>query len=377
MRVKSAFKNFFINRLIVKSSVPVVLLTIFSITTSFATDLDRDARVKHVNLMIRQIGHRLLLQSGDSTSRVLPVTETKDGTFVLPFEKAFVFNHDSLMALSQGLLPKTQFPSGYIVTVHDCLYEGIVYGFQLSNTSPDVLACKGRSQPPGCYVIEFAFPDFYETTLPNEVEPKNTRPKKAVPVVEEQKKPDYENLDHKKAVIHQLTEEHKTFKVDREQADPKPQESETTTLDAPASKLSLVFIGMLVVLGVALLIARFGKSFTSVPAQDQNPVVPIEPVAGLPALGKFSFDVKGQRLLSTHEVISLTDKECKILELLNNNFGELIPRETLMQQVWFNEGVITGRSLDMFISKLRKKLSHDPALKITNVHGKGYRLQIP
>jgi DNA-binding response OmpR family regulator len=76
------------------------------------------------------------------------------------------------------------------------------------------------------------------------------------------------------------------------------------------------------------------------------------------------------------EVISLTEKEYKILELLNKNFGELIPRETLMQEIWLNEGVITGRSLDMFVSKLRKKLSRDPELRITNVHGKGYKLEI-
>jgi DNA-binding response OmpR family regulator len=82
-------------------------------------------------------------------------------------------------------------------------------------------------------------------------------------------------------------------------------------------------------------------------------------------------------LLVGSEVISLTDKECKVLELLNNNFGELIPRDTLMQKIWINEGVITGRSLDMFVSKLRKKLSGDPELRITNVHGKGYKLEIP
>jgi DNA-binding response OmpR family regulator len=47
-----------------------------------------------------------------------------------------------------------------------------------------------------------------------------------------------------------------------------------------------------------------------------------------------------------------------------------------MQEVWINEGVITGRSLDMFISKLRKKLSADPDLRITNIHARGYRLEI-
>ncbi len=86
--------------------------------------------------------------------------------------------------------------------------------------------------------------------------------------------------------------------------------------------------------------------------------------------------MKGQRLLLGDEVISLTDKECRILELFSDNFSELVFRETLMQKIWISEGVITGRSLDMFVSKLRKKLSSDPELRITNVHGKGYRLEM-
>ncbi|HEX5025886.1 MAG TPA: winged helix-turn-helix domain-containing protein, partial [Agriterribacter sp.] len=90
----------------------------------------------------------------------------------------------------------------------------------------------------------------------------------------------------------------------------------------------------------------------------------------------FLFNVKDQHLLLAGEMTNLTDKECKVLELLHKDFGELIPRETLMQKVWIDEGVITGRSLDMFISKLRKKLSADPDLRITNIHGKGYRLEI-
>ena len=110
--------------------------------------------------------------------------------------------------------------------------------------------------------------------------------------------------------------------------------------------------------------------------QSQNNAVIKDSGSELAPLGKFSFDVMNQRLLLGSEVISLTDKECKILEMLNNSFGELTPRETLMQ-VWVNEGVITGRSLDMFVSKLRRKLSSDPELSITNVHGKGYKLEIP
>ena len=163
MRVDSASKGFFNKRLAVGSGIAIVLLAIFSIASSFTTPSNRHVLAKQVNLIIRQIGHRLLLQSGDSTSRVLPVTEIREGTFLLQFENEFVFSHDSLMVMSQDLLPKTQFPSGYTVTVHDCVSAGIVYGFQLNNTSPDILACRGRHQPAGCYTIEFAFPDFYGT----------------------------------------------------------------------------------------------------------------------------------------------------------------------------------------------------------------------
>ncbi len=134
---------------------------------------------------------------------------------------------------------------------------------------------------------------------------------------------------------------------------------------------------MLVLLSVALLIGRFGKRLVPVPVQNQDHAIIKESVPEVSALGKFLFDGKDQRLLLGSEVISLTGKEYRILDLLNKNFGELIPRETLMQKVWINEGVITGRSLDMFVSKLRKKLSSDPELRITNVHGKGYKLEIP
>ena len=340
MRVNSAYISFFTNRLVVGSVIAIVVLVIFFITSSFEKHSGHDLRTKQVNLIIRQIGHRLLLQAQDSTSRVLPVTETKEGTFLLKFENEFVFNHDSLIVLSQSLLPKTQFPPGYTVTVQDCMNGDIVYGFQVNNTSPDILACSGRSQPPGCYTIEFAFPGFYG------------------------------NAEQKIADIDQLT---RSVKVDPREINPKPDVFKTTTSKYPL--MNVVYGGMLVLLVVTLLIGRFGKFLKPVPVQDQDHAVTKEPVPELAALGKFSFDVKGQHLLLGSEVISLTDKEYKVLDLLYKNFGELIPREMLMQEVWINEGVITGRSLDMFVSKLRKKLSGDPDLRITNIHGKGYRLE--
>jgi hypothetical protein len=375
MRVNSAFTGFFTNRLVVVAGIAIVMLAIFFIASSFTDDSDRDLRAKQVNLMVRQIGHRLLLQAGDSTSRVLPVTE-KEGTFLLRFENEFVFNHDSLMVLSKGLLPKSQFPSGYTVTVHDCRKGGIVYGFQLNNTSPDILACNHRSQPPGCYTIEFSFPDFYENVkqkkanIDQGTESVNVDPQKINP------KPELKTAALGYA-IDQRTSALKSVKVDPREVNPKPSPLKTEIFGYPF--INVVYGGMLVLLGVSvtLLIMRFGKIFKPVPVRNKNHAIIKESVPELATLGSFSFDVKGQRLLFGSEVIPLTDKECQVLELLHKNFGELIPRETLMQEVWINEGVITGRSLDMFVSKLRKKLSRDPELRITNVHGKGYKLEIP
>src|SRR5918993_1215588 len=344
MVVNFAFKG--LTNRPVCSGMAIVMIAVFLTASSFTKHSNPDLRVKQVNLIIRQIGHRLLLDAGDSTSRVLPVTEIREGTFLLKFENEFAFKHDSLMMLSRVLLPKTQFPSGYTVTVHDCSKTDIVYGFQLNNTSPDILACRGRSEPQGCYTIEFTFPDFY--------------PK----------------VEQKKTDIDQLTQELKSSKFGPNETNPIPtaigiEESKTTNSDFPL--VNLVYTGMLVLLGVSFLIGRFGKILRR---QNQDNAAIQESDQESAALGKLLFNVKDQRLTLGSEVISLTDKECKILELLNKSFGELIPRETLMQEIWINEGVITGRSLDMFVSKLRKKLSGDPRLRITNVHGKGYKLEL-
>ena len=165
MGVNSTFK-IFLNRLVVRSAIALLIFAVFFTASSFTTPSDRDLRAKEVNLIIRMIGHRLLLQSGDWTSRVLPVKEVSEGTFLLRFEKEFVFSHDSLLLLTQTLLPKARFPSGYTVTVHDCSKRDIVYGFQENNTSPDISPCRGRSEPAGCYTIEFAFADLYDNIEP-------------------------------------------------------------------------------------------------------------------------------------------------------------------------------------------------------------------
>lgn len=383
MRINSVSDGLFTNRMLVRSGIGATILMLCAagafgsveVRSDRINDLEnvpgaggpgeREMRMKQVNLLIRLIGHQLLLQSGDSMSRVLPVTEVSEGTFTLQVEKQFNFSHDSLIALTQTFLPKWRFPAGYTVTVHDCLTASIVYGFQINNSSPDILGCTGRYEPLGCYLIEFAFTDLYKTP---DVKKEDTRriEKSTSKDVQTNTTPQLSATDTQTNL---LARQLSLIKSPADDTRLNHQELKGPTEAYPI--VSLVYTGMLISLGVTLVLARAGMFV----AKHADIKAAPESLPTLTPLGKLHLDVKGQRLLSGREEITLTEKEYRILELLNNAFGELVTRETLMQKIWLDEGVITGRSLDMFVSKLRKKLSADPELKITNVHGKGYKLE--
>jgi len=309
MNVNSIFRAVFRKQFAILCGVFVFIVVIFFTASSFVKPSTHDSFTKRVNLSIREIGHHLLLEAGDSTSRILPVKEISEGVFLLEFENEFAFKPDTLMALTQRLLTKTGLKD-YTVTVHECFKPEIVYGFQMSTpANSSIKACNGRNQPERCYTIQIAFANFNN-----------------------------ENINY--------------------------------------ASLHWTLTGFLFFISIVFAAKHFGinKSRAGNNRNEEPSVSNVNTV--LPTLGKFTFDYHHQKLILGSEVIVLTDKECKILELLNQNFGELTSREDLMQQVWINEGVITGRSLDMFVSKLRKKLSADPALRINNIHGKGYKLEV-
>ena len=88
------------------------------------------------------------------------------------------------------------------------------------------------------------------------------------------------------------------------------------------------------------------------------------------------FDAANRKLIANGESIDLTVKESRVLSILASSPNEIIERSRLQKEIWEDEGVIVGSSLDMFISKLRKKLEVDERLKIVVVRGKGYRLEV-
>lgn len=94
-------------------------------------------------------------------------------------------------------------------------------------------------------------------------------------------------------------------------------------------------------------------------------------------IGTYEFDYNNQSLTHNGKKQLITTKEAEILRLLCINKGKLLDRQTTLRELWGESDYFNRRSMDVFISKLRKYLSDDVGVKITNVHGKGFVLDAP
>jgi DNA-binding response OmpR family regulator len=93
-------------------------------------------------------------------------------------------------------------------------------------------------------------------------------------------------------------------------------------------------------------------------------------------LGDYTFDQANMLLIHETETKTLTRKEVALLKLLCANKDKLLTREVALKSIWGDDDYFIGRSMDVFISKLRKHLKEDPRISITNVHGTGFKLEI-
>jgi DNA-binding response OmpR family regulator len=98
--------------------------------------------------------------------------------------------------------------------------------------------------------------------------------------------------------------------------------------------------------------------------------------SGLITIGAYTFDARKLTLCCSSEQRTLTQREGIILELLCRHINNTLKREEILNQVWGDDDYFMGRSLDVFISKLRKYLQHDPSVQILNHHGVGFSLQV-
>ena len=249
-------------------------------------------------VLLRRIGHELLLQSGDSTSRVLPVKKIAENEYQFGFEHELTFRSDSLVNTTQRLLANDPLASEYVVNVLNCGNSSVAYGYAISkNKKDDIIACVGRVQPRACYMINIKF------------------------------KPTGINI----------------------------------------SKNGYLFGSLPFLALVGFIFMRSVKP---------RRILPDVQHANMFTLGEVLFDSKNRKLIINEKTIDLTGTEARVLIIFALSPNETIERSRLQKEIWEDEGVIVGRSLDMFISKLRKKLEVDPNIKIVVIRGKGYKLEI-
>lgn len=263
-------------------------------------------------IMMRNIGHQVLLYAGDSTSRVLPVQEIADHEYLIQFGSQFTFVPDSLVKVIDRMVKAHHLPPTYMVQVIACTGNEVIFGYSMHKDSTNnIVPCLGRDQVKACYKIKLLFP--------------------------------------------------------------------TTST---SSSTDYLLTGSLLAICLSLLVRslynkrRKAALATEATNGDSAPPTPAAEPSNAVSIGRYLFYTDKQILSLEGQVIPLTAKESKLLQVFAATPNEVIDRDRLLKEVWEDEGVIVGRSLDMFVSKLRKKLQKDPGISIINIHGKGYKLAI-
>lgn len=103
---------------------------------------------------------------------------------------------------------------------------------------------------------------------------------------------------------------------------------------------------------------------------------PEEEDSNLLRFGQSSLDFANQKLWVKGQSKDLTFRETKLLNYLIQNANQVLDRERVLEAIWQDEGMLVGRSLDVFVSRLRKLLKEDESIKISSVHGVGYRFEV-
>lgn len=91
-------------------------------------------------------------------------------------------------------------------------------------------------------------------------------------------------------------------------------------------------------------------------------------------IGVYSFDRTKQTLTYNDDITTLTHREAELLYYLHENRNTILDRSFILNKLWGNDDFFTTRSMDVFITKLRKKLNHDPSIQILNIRNHGYKL---
>src|SRR5947208_201454 len=131
-----------------------ILIIVILITAIAFINKRNEIPGKHIEVVLRDIGHQLLLSAKDSSSRVLPVKKLNVTTYQISFQNDFSFISDSLINLVQRTFQKNALANDYIVNLKNCKHNETVFAFEINSQTGDLTPCRGRNLEVGCYVIE-------------------------------------------------------------------------------------------------------------------------------------------------------------------------------------------------------------------------------
>ncbi|MDF1695296.1 MAG: winged helix-turn-helix domain-containing protein [Saprospiraceae bacterium] len=268
---------------------------------------------KQIQVSLRMIGHQVLLSAGDSTSRVLPIIKNNN-RYKIVLDTELELNPDALVESVNKVVADTELADKFIVEVEDCSSGEIVYSYSMNlDEESNIIPCRARNLPLSCYSLLFSLNERDSMMLAQQ----------AILVP----------LDHNK-------------------------EDSSLTGGWGLGLLG----GVALVLGIWFMMKNNKKEEPEV--EDPNVI----------QLGGSRFDKHSTELIIEDKRIELTAKEADLLILLYDAVNTTIEREVILSKVWGDDGDYVGRTLDVFISKLRKKLEADSTVKIVNIRGVGYKL---
>lgn len=134
-----------------------IIITFILISAVASINKKDDINEKHLEVVLRDIGHQLLLSAKDSSSRVLPIKQLNENTYQIFFQKDFGFISDTLINLVQRTFQKSDLANNYIVSLKNCKPKETVFAFEINRQAGDLTPCRGRKLEVGCYVIEIEF----------------------------------------------------------------------------------------------------------------------------------------------------------------------------------------------------------------------------
>ncbi|MBK8500804.1 MAG: helix-turn-helix domain-containing protein [Saprospiraceae bacterium] len=134
----------------------IMIIVILIVTVAFISKKNETPE-KHIEVVLRDLGHQLLLTAKDSSSRVLPVKKLKENTYQISFQNDFAFISDTLINLVQRTFQKNALATDYIVSFNNCAQKEAVFAFEINDQTGDLTPCRGRKLEVGCYIIEIDF----------------------------------------------------------------------------------------------------------------------------------------------------------------------------------------------------------------------------